>query len=299
MVNPGATRVKMSLVPAIVRALGGCEQVSVAMTSRGDFHDRLRASHDLVVAYGGDGTVNRLLTMAQISMAQPLGVIPGGYANVLARQVGPLDNPISIAQSIGRNFIKGNVEPVQLGRVNGRTFCSSVGVGIAADIMHRASARRSGGTVPSAGTYLRSGVAAYRASRSHPNQLSATIDGDPAEPVLALVAQVRWPLTYLGPVPISLASRRTNTNSALSVWSIHNLSTVATIREAAHLFTGSRFRSAGSKALGGARRITVEAERPVRVQVDGEYVGNTTTVDIDESPDQLLLIRNDSAESGG
>jgi YegS/Rv2252/BmrU family lipid kinase len=94
--------------------------------------DRVKA----VVVGGGDGT----LTMAVdglVDTGLPLGVIPLGTANDLARTLGlPLD-PVAAADVIAR----GQLKAIDLGWVNGTHFFNVAAVGLSAAITRRLDAR--------------------------------------------------------------------------------------------------------------------------------------------------------------
>ena len=86
----------------------------------------------LVLAAGGDGTVNEVINgLAGLPRAPAVGVLPLGTANVLARELGlPLD-PAAAARVLAH----GRVRPVHLGLVNGRRFVMMAGVGFDARVV--------------------------------------------------------------------------------------------------------------------------------------------------------------------
>jgi diacylglycerol kinase family enzyme len=84
-----------------------------------------RAHRGVLVAAGGDGTIN---CAAQAALAQdcPLGVIAQGTFNLFARQHGlPLD-----AAEAARALLTAQPEPVQVGWVNQRAFLVNASVGL-------------------------------------------------------------------------------------------------------------------------------------------------------------------------
>src|SRR5438270_733081 len=80
---------------------------------------------------GGDGTINEVIngltagTRAQRGW-MPLGIIPLGTANVLARDLGIPVNDIPAACSVIR---AGQIQSMDLGVVNGRRFALMAGIG--------------------------------------------------------------------------------------------------------------------------------------------------------------------------
>ncbi|MFQ6615565.1 MAG: diacylglycerol/lipid kinase family protein [Fidelibacterota bacterium] len=79
---------------------------------------------DVVVALGGDGTVNETVN-GLVGSTTPLGIIPLGTANDFARSFGI---PLSLEDSIG-TLVRGKPKPIDLGVVNGRYFSNALGVG--------------------------------------------------------------------------------------------------------------------------------------------------------------------------
>ena len=79
---------------------------------------------NLVIAAGGDGTINEIIQELAGSETA-LGVLPNGTVNVWARELGiPLED--TGARSI---LVNGQTRRIDLGRVNDRYFLLMVGVG--------------------------------------------------------------------------------------------------------------------------------------------------------------------------
>jgi len=84
---------------------------------------------DLVVANGGDGTMNEVL-QALVGTPVALGFWPGGTANVLASEI---HFPTRI-EDVAARIVAGNVMPVTVGLANDRYFLLMVGVGLDAAV---------------------------------------------------------------------------------------------------------------------------------------------------------------------
>src|SRR5256714_8813046 len=87
-------------------------------------HNAVEQKADLVIAAGGDGTINEII-QALAGSETALGVLPGGTVNVWARELGiPLDD-------IGARkvLVHGQTRRIDLGCVNGRYFLLMVGIG--------------------------------------------------------------------------------------------------------------------------------------------------------------------------
>jgi len=85
-----------------------------------------KANYDLVVGYGGDGTINQVLNgvMSARGCSSMIGVIPGGTANVWAAEIGlpndPLKAALTLLNSEARKIDIGHVE------VRGPTFADTL-----------------------------------------------------------------------------------------------------------------------------------------------------------------------------
>lgn len=88
--------------------------------------------YDLVVAAGGDGTINEVLNgLVAADAGLALGVVPLGTANVLACEIGLAAR----AEAIAHTIIHGRRQQVRLGLANGRHFLLMAGAGIDAHVV--------------------------------------------------------------------------------------------------------------------------------------------------------------------
>ena len=102
------------------------------------FHAALRykeAQFDLVVAVGGDGTVNQVAN-ALVHSTVIMGIIPTGSGNGLARH---LKIPLSVTKAIDV-VMQGKVSAIDSGVVNGHPFFCTAGIGFEAELANRFNA---------------------------------------------------------------------------------------------------------------------------------------------------------------
>ncbi len=137
LVNSKARRGKEDLSQIRARlSSGGLELIEPG----GDASDwselihRHRGEAEVIVLGGGDGTINRAL--AGLLEAQlPLGILPLGTANDLARTLALPSDPVAACEVI----ISGRVQRIDVGRVNDRPFLNVASIGLAVDVTRRLS----------------------------------------------------------------------------------------------------------------------------------------------------------------
>ena len=93
----------------------------------------------LVIAWGGDGTINEIAS-ALAGSSTPLGVIPAGSGNGFANELQiPREPRAAIALALS-----GRSAPIDAGQIDGRFFFNIAGIGIDAVIAEQFNARELG-----------------------------------------------------------------------------------------------------------------------------------------------------------
>ncbi|SMH45123.1 lipid kinase [Mesorhizobium australicum] len=133
LVNPKARRGGEAMTPLVERLeVGG---VAVTIEPFGALPEisrdivRLRDTADLVIVCGGDGSVSSA-AMAAIESGLPLGIIPMGTANDLARTLG-------ISADLGRAadvIVAGKTRSIDVGTVNGHAFFNVASIGLSTEL---------------------------------------------------------------------------------------------------------------------------------------------------------------------
>src|ERR1700759_3139714 len=144
IVNPHASTVSDRLKNLVVYALRGRYQVDAIDTDARDHatelsRDAAREGYDVVVAFGGDGTVNEAANGLAGSNT-PLSCLPGGRANVYCRMLGIPADVVDATEHLLRIADDWRPRRVDLGDVNGRKFTFSAGVGLDASVVERVDA---------------------------------------------------------------------------------------------------------------------------------------------------------------
>jgi YegS/Rv2252/BmrU family lipid kinase len=99
-------------------------------TGQGLARTAMTAQVDLVLASGGDGTVTACAD-ALAGSGVPLGVLPAGTGNLLARNLGL---PLSLDEALAVS-LRGTDRRLDVGTVNGRTFVAMAGLGFDAELL--------------------------------------------------------------------------------------------------------------------------------------------------------------------
>ncbi|TMC89041.1 MAG: diacylglycerol kinase family lipid kinase, partial [Chloroflexi bacterium] len=104
VINPraGQNLAKLSDVIAVLSAVGWKTDIAIKEYGGHSMELATRAAeknYDLVIAYGGDGTLNQVVNGVMNAKGQQsiVGLIPGGTANVWAGEIGIPADPVKAA----------------------------------------------------------------------------------------------------------------------------------------------------------------------------------------------------------
>ena len=139
--NPVATRMSDRLRNLVVYALQGRYEVTAVDTeAKGHAIELCRhaaASHyDVVVAFGGDGTVNEAANGLAGSRTA-LTCLPGGSNNVVTKLLGIPTDVVDATERLLRLADRWTTRTVDLGLVNDRYFTFAAGMGLDASVVER------------------------------------------------------------------------------------------------------------------------------------------------------------------
>jgi diacylglycerol kinase family enzyme len=267
IVNPYASGVTEELVARVLAALpAGTE--SVPTGAPGDATALAReheASVDAIYVLSGDGTYNEVLN--GISSPVPLGFLPAGGTSVLPRALGLGRDPVVAAHRLARGYAR----PIGLGRVNGRRFGFSAGVGFDAEIVRRIDAlgRPLDGTRPSDVAFAKAvlGLLASRRASFPP-----VLELDEGRRAAFLLVANCSPYTYAGSLGIRLTPDA-SFDLGLDAVAPDSVSAWRLPRLAVELVRGARPRR-GLTVLHDSARFEVRCDLALPLQVDGEDLGD-------------------------
>lgn len=131
-IAPAAAAARARLGASVLTARGEAGDVLVTQR-RGHAHDlaaaAVRRGDRLVLAWGGDGTVNEVAS-ALAGSTTALGIVPGGSGNGLARELGlPLK-----AEAALHAALMASPRAIDAGQLDGRWFFSLAGIGFDAAV---------------------------------------------------------------------------------------------------------------------------------------------------------------------
>src|SRR4051794_20487784 len=298
IVNPYATTMSDRLKHLVVYALQSRYDVTAIDTQRKGHaielvHEAAREGYDVVVAFGGDGTVNEAAN-GLAGTRTPLTCLPGGSNNVFCKMLGIPNDVVDATEHLLGLPDRWETRAVDLGRANGRAFTFAAGMGLDASVVERVDARpdmkrRFGHwyfTEKAIGTFLRKYVI-------RPPRLSAAVDG--AEPIggVSVFFQNGQPYTYFKERPVNLTegARLDSGDLAGVVLTRANPVDVPTVLIRA-LSTAPIPDHRRVEGFEGAHEVMIRSEdgRPVPWQVDGDHVADDDEVRVSVDAGALQIV---------
>jgi len=298
IVNPYATTVSDRLKNLVVYALRGRYEVDAVDTNSRDHATELsreaaREGYDVVVAFGGDGTVNEAAN-GLAGSDTPLSCLPGGRANVYCRMLGIPTDVVDATEHLLLMADGWHPQRVDIGAVEDRKFLFSAGVGLDASVVERVDAHpqlkaRFGEwyyTWTSVGTFTRRYLV-------HPPRLEAKL-GDVAIAGVTVIVQNATPYTYFGERPVEMGEGATLRSGDLAGLVLDRARPfdVPTIiaRALSNQVKVSRHRHV--HPFSGLRELQVRSldKRPLPLQVDGDYIGEVEQAAFGVAPGGLAVV---------
>jgi diacylglycerol kinase family enzyme len=213
IVNPYATTVSDRLKNLVVYALRGRYEVHAVDTEARDHATELcreaaREGYDVVVAFGGDGTVNEAAN-GLVGSNTPLCCLPGGRTNVYCRMLGIPTDVVDATEHLLGLAHDWHPRQVDVGLVNDRYFLFSAGVGLDASVVERVDAHPRLKARVGEWYYAWTGVRTFsRHYLIRPPRLDAVF-GEETVPGVTTIVQNGEPYTYFGDRPVNMGEGAT------------------------------------------------------------------------------------------
>ncbi|MDH3292913.1 MAG: diacylglycerol kinase family protein [Acidimicrobiia bacterium] len=297
LVNPFASSVTARTRIAIQRRLSECFDLTVIDTTKSGHAIRLahgasRSGADVVIGFGGDGTINEVANglLGSSTAAAPL---PGGSTNVFARALGFPNDPVAATEVLVEAIEQQSVTPAGVGMAADRAFLFHSGIGFDAAVVERVEQR---GTVKryaghpffvaiTVDTWLR------RIDRSRPWFSIEDQEGNDFGTFHMAVALNCSPYTFLGDRPLDLAPEA-GLDAPLSLVGLRSMSLPGLVGAARQALGGSggigNSRTTGHWS--GLDAVTVIGHRPFPYQLDGESCGWLDRLEIRHLPNALRVV---------
>jgi len=304
IVNPYATTVSDRLKNLVVYALQARYEVEAVDTEAAEHaieigREARTGGYDIVVAFGGDGTLNEVAN-GLAGTDVPVSVLPGGSTNVVCRTLGiPNDVVDATEHLIG---IADDFHPrrIDLGRCNGRYFVFACGVGLDATVVRRVDASPRLKARARQWYYTWSAMSGfYREYLRNPPRLELEIEGRRIEGVTA-IAQNSDPFTYFGRTPVRICEDVGFDDGTLGVAVLRRAAQrdVPTIIARAlnpRLVTSQHrqideFSEVTEASIRAISQDSDGTTRPLPVQVDGDYIGEHTEMRWSVEPAALTVV---------
>jgi diacylglycerol kinase family enzyme len=251
------------------------------------------AGIELVVALGGDGTVNEVVNglMATSAAQRPaLAVVPGGSTNVFVRALG-LPKVWSEATGVLLQALReGRSRTIGLGLADERYFTFCAGLGLDAAVVRRVESARRRGRRSTPGLYMRATLGEYILER-HPPEMVMSTGTEPDDIELAsIIVQNTAPWTYLGERAIHPSSE-SSFDKGLDVMGLRVLRLPSTMRTIAQLLSVDGDPH-GKQVVRhhDLPEFTVTSPTPQAFQLDGDYLGEREKVRFAAVPHAIRVI---------
>lgn len=288
VVNPKATTTSARARDVLAHALASEVKLDVVETShRGHAVDLAKQAVldglDVVVALGGDGTVNEVVNGILHAGPQPglpaLAVVPAGSTNVFARALGMPNSAIEATSQLLEGLLTGRRRTIGLATANDRWFTFNAGLGLDGGTVRRVEKARGKGRTATKPLYVRSAVREYFFGDAG-SEPRLTLEREGAEPVrlaLALVCQAD-PWTYLGERPVRPCPDA-SFDSGLDVFGLTSMPVRAVMRHLQQILAKNpRPRGKRVVNLHDLDAFTLVADQPLAFQLDGDDLGDQLRV---------------------
>jgi diacylglycerol kinase family enzyme len=300
--NPKATSTSRRARDLLVRTFSGDLDLVLAETAhRGHATDLARQAadegYDVVLAVGGDGTVNEavngLLAHGPSPRLPALAVLPIGSANVFARSLGLPNDPLGATTLVLDALRARRYRTIGLGMADKRYFTFCAGMGLDAEVVRSVERRRGKGVKASPALYAR---AAFRqffvdTDRRRPALILERPGLPPVEGLFLAFVSNTAPWTFVGPLPVN-PSPRAHFDSGLDVFGVRSLKVPPVVSALAGMLVARTSEVQGRQSVNvhDASEITLRAERPIAFQLDGEYLGERDCVTFRSVPKAIRIV---------
>lgn len=233
--------------------------------------------YDMVIAVGGDGTVNEV-AKGLINSHCVMGIVPVGSGNGLARH---LKIPMRLQDSI-QIINQRNIQAIDTATINGEYFVNVAGIGFDAHIAHKFAVAKKRGPIP----YAKLATVEFQRYRGLDYQVF--IEGQPHHQKAFLISLANSAQfgnnAYISPHAII-------NDGLLDVCIMSEFPKVEAGQLAIKLFNKRLDKSKYMKIVRGTQ-IKIVANENIKGHIDGEPINFPNELDIKINPGSLQVIHN-------
>ena len=300
VVNPRATAMTAREQDVLAHALGAETDLQVEVTTmRGHAVElaaqAMRIGTDVVVALGGDGTVNEVINGLLADGLHPnvpaLGIVPAGSTNVFVRALGIPKDPIEATGALLEGLRNDTRRAVSLGMADDRYFCFAAGLGFDAQIVHGVERKRAEGKRSTHVLYTKVGVREFfDTNRRHPQVRVELPDGTQLDDVFFAIVANADPWTYVGNRPLR-PTPDVSFDTGLDLYARRRMGITGMLFSMARLSGNHpRIGARGAYVVHDLDRLTLVAEEPLPFQIDGDAVDFREKVTLRSVPNALQVV---------
>ena len=281
--NPRATAMSARERDVLAHALGGADELQIEETANRGHAAALacramRSQVDVVVALGGDGTVNEivngLLTDGVHDRIPALGIVPAGSTNVFARALGLPNDPIEATGALLEALRAGRRRRVSVGRLDERWFVFAAGVGFDAAVIAGVERQRQKGRKSTIGLYTRVALREFfRADRRRPQLHIDLPDGTVIDDVYMAVVANADPWTYVGQRPLR-PTPEASLDGGLELYARTRMGVLSASLSMVSMARRRPRAGIGSSVTHDLPGLVIRADSAVPIQVDGDLLGD-------------------------
>ena len=304
IVNPYATTVSDRLKNLVVYALQARYEVEAVDTEAAEHaieigREARTGGYDIVVAFGGDGTLNEVAN-GLAGTDVPVSVLPGGSTNVVCRTLGIPNDVVDATEHLIGLADDFHPRKIDLGRCNGRRFVFACGVGLDATVVKRVDAHPRLKARARQWYYTWAAISSfYRHYLRDPVRFELEVEGETLEGVTA-IAQNSDPFTYFANIPIRIAEDIGLDDGTISMALLRrakqrDMLPIASrvLSNSLHVAKHRQIDEFDDVTKASVRSVSMDDDglpRPFPVQVDGDYIGEYTELDFSVEPGALTVV---------
>jgi len=280
-------------LPAILQRLerGGIETSCHATEGEGDAtraaSEAAKRGFDMVIAAGGDGTLNEVVSGLAVHENRPaLGILPLGTTNDFARAHGIPKQWKDACDLIVRRYTR----PVDVGVANDKYFINIAGGGSLTELTYEVPSKLK--TMVGQLAYYMKGL--EKITRLHPVHMKVTAGGEnmiDEELMLFLIANSSSVAGF-----DRLAPDASTNDGVFDVLALRKCNLGEFIRIATTVLRGEEIKNDPHFIYFQSDKITVESEDRVQLNLDGEF-GGTLPCTFSLLPSHIEVVMDEHGES--